>query len=123
MSDAYRTPGREVDETEIARAKLHEEAETKRKLIEEKEATKRARVKELGYAPHGFFAAAVVALALIGGIAGHAIVAEKVQEGSPCRESVRERASYNAASCTHPLHVLVQDEKSWTCKCGTPVLK
>lgn len=42
MSDAYRTPGRDIDTTAVETAKIHEAAETKRKLIEEREQTRRA---------------------------------------------------------------------------------
>lgn len=41
MTDAYRTPGREVDETAVETAKIHEAAETQRALITEREKTKR----------------------------------------------------------------------------------
>lgn len=46
MSDAYRTPGREIDETAVETAKIHEAAETQRKLIEEREKTRRNRTDE-----------------------------------------------------------------------------
>ena len=120
MGDAYRTAN--IDMTTIRSTAIHEAAETKRKLIEEREATKRVRMQEIGYAPHGFLAATVVAVAVIGGIASHAIVEERVKEQMPCRDSVRERDAYGSAECGHALHVLVQDEKTWTCKCGIPRL-
>lgn len=62
----YRTPGREVDETEIERAKIHEEAETKRKHLEEREKTRRQRIETLGPIPAAL-AAAVAAVAIIAG--------------------------------------------------------
>lgn len=57
---AYREPGRDIDVTEIERAKIHEEAETKRKLISEREETRRARFKE--YGPTVPIAVTIVAL-------------------------------------------------------------
>ncbi len=117
MSDAYRTPARAVDETEIERAKIQEAGATERKLIEEREETTRKRINEVGVARYIVAGMLVVGGLLVTGILGHSYLDRR---GAACQEESWKKETYGGTVCRHPLHVLVQDEKTWSCKCGAP---
>lgn len=126
MSDQpYRTPGRDVDKTEVEITKIREAAETKRKLIEEREKTKRQDLSErdtAGYVvPKIVAGITILLIALIGYYAWEAYVQSRTPE-STCREESRKKSDYSTMKCPHSLHVLVNGETEWTCKCGVPKL-
>jgi hypothetical protein len=88
MSTAYRTPGRDIDETEIRRAEIHEAAETKRKVIEERAATRRARIKEVGIAPYVVAGGVLGMTLLVVGVIGEKYVTAHAPPPPPpaCQE-------------------------------------
>lgn len=120
MSDAYRVPERGIDETEIERAKIHEAGETKRKLIEETEKTKREKAQQ--YGPGPLVAACVIAavVAIPSAIVAGTYIERK--NNTACREESYEKGPYHGISCSSQLHIIVETDKTWACKCGTPRL-
>ena len=116
---AYREPGRDVDVTAIECEKVRQDGETKRVLIEQREQTKRKRVDEIGYAPHIATTIVFIVAAVTGGLLTNAWFEKRAQS---CVEESWKKDSYNGVKCLHPLHVLVQDEKTWGCKCGRPAV-
>lgn len=128
---AYREPGRDVDRTDIERAKIHEAGETKRKAIEEQEKTKRAKVEKYGSAPFG--AAAVVLCSLL--LAGSFVAYLHYDSKNPhppapllaeCVEKVEVISRLSShRDCEKGGHIettpLPDGDVLWKCVCGTRV--
>ena len=137
MTDAYRTPGRDIDMTEIERTKIHEAAETKRAEISEREKTKREaqKYRSQWWSAHGFAMSVslMVFLAISGVIAGinvHAWI-ESTHPPPPfipsqsCSETVEVVSSWSSIGhCDKGGHIttekLERGEVLWHCHCPSP---
>lgn len=123
--NTYREPGRDVDMTEIERAKIHEAAETNRKTIEERGKTQRAKIQQYGPAGHivggllGF--AAIVAGALTA--SNYFDAAHPKPFKAACVEKVEVISGISdARRCENGGHIettpLKNDDVLWKCVCG-----
>jgi hypothetical protein len=115
---AYREPGREVDTTEIERAKIHEAEETKRASIKEREATRRERIKAVdtgGYIITRLGFACVAIGAIIGVYYTAAGYFESRQTG--CHdESFRKNTNGNPR-CPNNEQRMTETPEFWVCSC------
>lgn len=114
--DAYRVPDGQVDKTEIERAKIHEEGETKRKLIEEREATKRRRIDQVQEAPYVAWGV-VGAIAIIAGSIVTGMYVSATKEPPPCVDEVWKKDAYSGLKCNRSEQLLVESHDVWTCRC------
>ncbi len=125
MSDAYRTPGRDIDATTVETEKVRQAAETKRKAIEEREKTRRAAIDNRdtgGYMLTRLGGCAVLVGAIIAvGITANTYVDSRKQPGA-CHDESHAKEYRSGIVCTHPMHVLVETEKERACRCGVPKL-
>lgn len=105
MNNAFRENA--IDQTEIAKAKLHEEEETKRAKIKEREETKRARLESMktpGYiATRLAFAGVVIAI-------GCTYVCQKYP--SPPEPPAAP------AVCVEKTEIITTDVHDWSCSMG-----
>jgi len=119
-----------VDETEIAKEKLRQAGETKRKLIEEREETKRHSMTDNGNYAHNFtrLFATIVMLAAIGGgtcVGVQAFEVKKIQvtpvPDGLCRDELLAfGATGIAMRCNHPAQVAEpRGDNRLFCKCST----
>lgn len=100
----YREPGRDIDVTEIERAKIHEAAETKRKLIEEREETRRVKAKT-----HGPVVPVVVGLVLLSAIAGGTCVGYR---------RVEAKDPHRFPACTESAEIVTSNTPPRACSGG-----
>lgn len=122
MNGGYREPDqRVVDVTEIERAKIHEEAETKRKLIEEREETRRQNRWSNDSRTHVSVAAALAAAAIGITVAlAHANYVSVRYPAPPraCREF--DPSASSTPSVCDPGGHLVFDDHGKRCVCDRP---
>ena len=117
---SYREPGRDIDATEIERAKIHEAAETKRKAIEEKEKTRRENIAKrdtAGYIVPKIVTGCVLLTAALCGMRVASDYVEARQPAKPCVDQVRKRSEYISMTCERPEQLLVSDKDEWVCRC------
>lgn len=126
----YRTSAApEADKTEIAKERLRQEGETKRKLIEERETTKRHESSEAGFYATNFrhlFGAIVGVTAIVAGaiVASYALEVKRSQvehtSDGMCRDEYLAFGSTGVKmSCAHPLQIAeVRGDNRLFCKCA-----
>lgn len=123
MSDAYRTPGRDVDATAVETAKIHEAAATKRKLIEEQEKTRREKIEAWGPIPPVAAGLVIFVAVVTAGIVGHYYVERSRPEPpAPCTDESFDLSAYNRMTCKHPAHAgtleKVGEKAIYVCRCN-----
>lgn len=125
MSDAYRTPGRDIDATAVETAKIHEAGETKRASNEEREKTRRAAIANRdtgGYVVTRIAACCVfIGIIIAVGVTANTYVESRSKPGS-CHDESYSKEYRSSLVCSHPLHVYIESDKERACRCGVPKL-